>query len=139
MTFARQGVFGNEERRTIMLRNKPSRPQALFVQVQAGQGFAAPNNTQPADFLVVVTDPVTGEAVTNLVQGDFKIIDHFSIPGQTCGFSNSISSFNNVGTAAYQIQVIPKGCVWVKGDYLAQIIVSAGGRNGQAVATLSIE
>lgn len=111
---------------------------ALFVQAEAGQGFAAAHNNQPANFLIVVTDPVTGEAVTNLTQKNFTIINHFSIPGQVCGFSNSISSFNNVGTGAYQIQVKPKNCNWVGGDYLAQIIVSARGVNGQATATLSI-
>ncbi|HST23756.1 MAG TPA: hypothetical protein VLR90_21790 [Blastocatellia bacterium] len=117
----------------------PPTSSALFVQAEAGQGFAAPHNNQPANFLIVVTDPVTGEAVTNLAQKNFTIINHFSIPGQVCGFSNSISSFNNVGTGAYQIQVKPKGCNWVAGDYLAQIIVSAKGVNGQATATLSIK
>ncbi|ERR1044071_8482607 len=119
-----------------MSKNAPS--SALFVQAQAGQGFAAPHNNQPANFLVVVTDPITGEAVTNLTQKNFTIIDHFSIPGQVCGFSNNISLFNNVGTGAYQIQVKPKGCDWVGGDYLAQIIVAAKGRNGQATAKLSV-
>jgi hypothetical protein len=111
---------------------------ALFVQAEAGQGFAAPGNKQPANFLVVVTNPITGEAVTSLTQKNFTIIDHFSIPGQVCGFSNQIVTFNNVGTGAYQIQVKPKGCNWVAGDYLAQIIVAAKGLNGQATATLSI-
>lgn len=122
-----------------MSKNAPSTSSALFVQAEAGQGFAAPHNNQPANFLIVVTDPVTGEAVTNLVQKNFTIINHFSIPGQVCGFSNNISLFNNVGTGAYQIQVKPKGCDWVRGDYLAQIIVSTKGRNGQATATLSIK
>jgi hypothetical protein len=112
---------------------------ALFVQAQAAQGFAAPHNNQPANFLIVVTDPITGVAVTDLVQKNFTIINHFSIPGQTCGFSNQISSFNNVLTGAYQIQVKPKGCNWVAGDYLAQIIVAAKDRNGQATAKLSIK
>jgi hypothetical protein len=88
---------------------------------------------------VLVTDPLTGEAVTGLTQKNFQIINHFSIPGQVCGFSNNISSFNNVGTGAYQIQVRPKGCNWVAGDYLAQVIVSAKSRNGQAAAKLSIK
>src|SRR5450432_635267 len=114
----------------------PSR--ALFVQAIAGQGFAAPHNNQPANFLVVITDAVTGEAITNLVQKEFQIIDHFLIPGATCGFSNHISLFQNIGTGAYQIQVTLGGCNWVRGDYLAQIIVSSHGRNGQATATLSV-
>lgn len=112
---------------------------ALLVQAEAGQGFAAPHNNQPANFLVVVTDPVTGEAVTDLAQKNFTIVNHFSIPGQTCGFSNNITAFNNVLNGAYHIQVKPKGCNWVAGAYLAQIIVAAKARSGQATATLSIK
>lgn len=122
-----------------MDKKAPSVSVALLVQAEAGQGFAAPHNNQPANFLIVVTDPVTGAAVTDLIQKNFIIINHFSIPGQTCGFSNNITLFNNVGTGAYHIQVKPKTCNWVRGDYLAQIMVSAKGRNGQATATLSIK
>jgi len=88
---------------------------ALLVQAQAAQGRAAPGNSQPANFLVVVTDPDTGAGVTDLVEADFQIINHFLITGQTCGFSNNIVSFINVGTGAYQIRVgltVP-GCTWV--------------------------
>lgn len=122
-----------------MSKKAPPVSTAVLVQAEAGQGFAAPNNNQPANFLVVVTDPVTGQAVTNLGQKSFTMINHFSIPGQVCGFSNNITAFNNVGTGAYHIQVKPKGCNWVSGKYLAQIIVSSKGRNGQATATLSIK
>jgi hypothetical protein len=111
---------------------------AMRVQAKAAQGFAIPGKKDPANFLVIVTDAVTGEAITDLVKKNFTIINHFSIPGQTCGFSNNIVTFNNVGTGAYQIQVAPKGCTWVAGDYLAQVIVSARGRNGQVPAKLSI-
>lgn len=112
---------------------------ALLVQCVAGQGFAAPGNNAAADFLIVVTDPVTGGAVTTLIKKNFQIVNHFSIPGATCGFTNNISAFNNVLNGAYHIQVKPKGCNWVKGDYLAQIMVSATGIQGQTVATLSIK
>jgi len=122
-----------------MAKNALTTSTALFVQAQAGQGFAAPHNNQPANFLIVVTDPITGVAVTDLVQKNFIMVNHFSIPGQTCGFSNQISFFNNVLNGAYHIQVKPKGCNWVTGDYLAQIIVSAKDRNGQATAKLSIK
>jgi hypothetical protein len=122
-----------------MAKNALTTSTALLVQAQAGQGFAAPHNNQPANFLIVVTDPITGVAVTDLVQKNFIMVNHFSIPGQTCGFSNQISSFNNVLNGAYQIQVKPKGCDWVAGDYLAQIIVAAKDRNGQATAKLSIK
>jgi hypothetical protein len=111
---------------------------AMFVQAKAAQGFAAPGKKDPANFLVIVTDPTTGEAITGLVKKNFTIINHFSIPGQICGFSNNIVTFNDVGTGAYQLQVAPKGCTWVAGDYLAQVIVAAKGRNGQAPVKLSI-
>jgi len=112
---------------------------ALNVQVQAAQGFAAPGNMQPANILVLVTDAKTGAAVTDLDRENFTVINHFSIPGASCGFSNNITSFNNVGTGAYQIQVAPRSCAWVQGDYLAQVIVTVNPlRGGQAPATLSI-
>ena len=117
--------------------------ESLLVQAEGSQGFAAPGNREPADFLVVVTRQLTGGPVTNLDQSDFAIISHFSLPGQKCGFTNQITSFVNIGTGAYQIKVglpasIP-GCAWVRGDYLAQIIVSSGLDLGQATATLSIK
>ncbi len=79
---------------------------ALLVQAQAAQGRAEPGNSH---------DPDTGAGVTDLVEADFQIINHFLITGQTCGFSNNIVSFINVGTGAYQIRVgltVP-GCTWV--------------------------
>jgi hypothetical protein len=114
---------------------------ALLVQVEAGQGHAAPGNTEQADVLVVVTDS-TGAPVVGPTVEDFSIINHFSLPTQACGFSNNIAFFNDVGTGAYQIRVglaesIP-GCAWVAGDYLAQVIVSAGARAGQGTATLTV-
>jgi len=116
---------------------------ALFVQVEAGQGHAAPGNRNPANFLVVVTDCKTGYPITNLQQENFTIINHFSIPGQQCGFSNNITFFNNVGTGAYHITVgLPAkmpNCNWVRGDYLAQVMVTSGTMRGQGTATLSIK
>ena len=117
----------------------------LKVDAQAAQGFAAPGNNQAANFLIVVTDPLTGAAITNLGQTDFSVINHFGIPGQVCGFSNNIVLFHNVGTGAYQIQVKlhqidPRVvCLWVKGDYLAQVSVSSAQRLGQAAVKLSVE
>lgn len=116
--------------------------RAFLVQAEAAQGSAAPGNTEPANFLVVVTDHRTGTPVANLTESNFAIINHFSIPGQLCGFSNQIAFFGNIGTGAYQIQVeLPNilGCAWVQGDYLAQVIVNAVSRRGQATATLSIK
>ena len=114
-------------------------PRALDVQVKAAQGFAAPGNTQPANFLVVITDPETGAAITNLTQSSFQVVNHGSIPGQICGFTNSITAFGSAGTGAYQIQVAPRKCVWVQGDYLAQVMVRFEQRQGQAPVTLSVK
>ena len=116
----------------------------LSVDAQAAQGFAAPGNNQAANILVVVTNPLTGAAVTNLVQSDFSIINHFAIPGQVCGFSNNIVSFHNIGTGAYQIQVRLSHinpqivCAWVQGDYLGQVIVASAQRLGQTAIKLSV-
>jgi len=114
---------------------------ALLVQAQAAQGRAEPGNSQPANFLVLVTDPETGAAVTDLVEANFQIINHFLITGQTCGFSNNIVGFVNVGTGAYQIRVglVVPGCTWVAGDYLAQVMVTRGADAAQAAALLSVE
>jgi hypothetical protein len=111
---------------------------ALLVQVQAAGGSAAPGNTSPADILVIVTDPVTGGATTNLVQSDFAVINHFSHPGQACGFSNNVVAFNNVGTGAYHLQVAPVGCAWASGDFLLQVIITSGVRKGQAAAKFTL-
>ena len=120
------------------------------VSVAASQGAAAPGNDEPANFLVVLADK-TGAPVTHFDQGNFTVINQFSLPGQLCGFSNNIVGFNNVGTGAYQIQVglgdVGFFCPWVAGDYLAQIIVNgetapgstpAVTLRGQAAATLSV-
>jgi hypothetical protein len=119
--------------------NPAQSSSALFVQAEVSQGYAARDNNLPARFLVVVTDSVSGEAVTNLTQNNFRIVNHFALPGQTCGFGDNITSFVNVGTGAYRIFSRNKGCNWVSGDYLAQIIVAANARNGQATVTLSIK
>ena len=131
---------------TIAWFNPPKQVQAqsssnaLTVQVEASQGFAAPGNSLPANFLVVVTDG-GGLPVTNLVQSDFFISNQFKLPGQTCGFSNNIVSFDNVLNGAYRIQVdlVLPGCTWVEGDYLAHVAVTDGIRRGQAPATLSVK
>jgi len=111
---------------------------AVTVQAQAVAGYAEPDNASPADLLVVVTDPVTGAAVTNLKQASFVVIQHFSRPGMSCGFSNNVVAFNNVGTGAYHLQVAPKGCTWAAGEFLLQVMVTSGARRGQAAATLSV-
>ena len=118
---------------------------AVNVQAVAGKGPAAPGNNANADILVLVTDPKTGAGVTTLVQANFTVVDHFGIPGQSCGFSNNITGFNNVGTGAYQITVATHsanppagGCKWVPGHYLGQVIVKTVQVQGQAAFALSI-
>jgi hypothetical protein len=122
------------------------RAEAATVQAVAANGAASPGNNANADILVVVTDTNTGAGITNLKQADFTVIDQFGLPGQHCGFSNNITSFNNVGTGAYQISVAnhstkpPEGgCKWIAGDYLGQIIVGSATVKGQAVFLLSIK
>jgi hypothetical protein len=119
--------------------------QAVDVQAVASAGAASAGNNDNADILVLVTDESTGAGVTTLAQADFEIVDHFSLPGQHCGFSSHITAFNNVGTGAYQIQVAthatlppPGGCTWVKGKYLGQVVITAATVRGQAAFTLSI-
>ena len=110
---------------------------AVKVQAVAGRGAAAPGNNNNANILVVVTEVATGGAVTTLVQADFQVIDHFSLPGQSCGFSNNITGFNNVGTGAYQITVAthsttppPGGCKWVGRRLPRAGHCEDGGRDG---------
>ena len=113
-------------------------PIPLRVQVEAAAGYAAVGNASPADILVLVTDQRTGRATTDLAQSSFAVISHFTHPQMTCGFSNNIVTFNNVGTGAYQIHVAPVGCNWAPGDFLLQVIVSAGLRNGQGAAKFAV-
>lgn len=118
---------------------------AVTVQAVAARGSASPGNNLNANILVLVTDPITGAAVTNLTQSDFIVIDHFELPGQSCGFSNNITGFNNVMTGAYHIQVATHatnppagGCKWVAGDYLGQVMVHTPASDGQAAFRLTI-
>jgi len=118
---------------------------AVNVQAVAAKGAAHSGNNLNADILVLVTDTHTGAGVTSLVQANFSVVDHFGVPGQTCGFSSNITSFHNVGTGAYQITVATHsanppagGCKWVAGDYLGQVMVTTPVVLGQAAFMLSI-
>jgi hypothetical protein len=118
---------------------------AINLQAVAAKGAAAGGNNANANILVLATDPNTGAGVVTLAKGDFSVVDHFALPGQTCGFSTNITGFNNVGTGAYQITVATHsttppagGCKWVSGDYLGQIIVKTATAEGQAAFLLSI-
>jgi hypothetical protein len=118
---------------------------AVNVQAVAGKGPAAPGNNASADILVLVTSPQTGAGVTSLTQADFAVVNHFGIPNQSGGFSGNITSFNNVGTGAYQLGVAPHatlpppgGCKWVVGQYLGQVTVKTATVQGQAPFLLAI-
>ena len=115
------------------------------VQAVAAKGSASAGNNENADILVLVADKSTGAGITTLKQTDCDIIDHFGVPGQSCGFSSNITSFNNVMTGAYQITVAThslkppaSGCKWVTGNYLGQVIVTTAAIQGQAAFVLSI-
>ena len=118
---------------------------AVKVQAVAAKGSAAPGNNSNANILVLVTDRTTGAGVTSLTQSSFTVIDHFGLPGEACGFSNNITSFNNVGTGAYQLTVAlhsaappPGGCKWAAGNHLGQVIVKSASVAGQAAFLLSV-
>jgi hypothetical protein len=118
---------------------------AAKVQAVASKGEAAAGNNSSANILVLVTDTQTGSPVASLVQSDFTVIDHFTVTGQVCGFSNNISLFDNVGTGAYHIEVATHSsephrgvCKWVSGEYLGQVIVKTTSYEGQAAFTLTI-
>ncbi len=118
---------------------------AADVQAVATAGSASAGNSAAADVLVLVTDSSTGAAITSLAKSDFTVVDQFGLPGQQCGFSNNITSFNNVGTGAYQIGIATHsthppvgGCKWIKGDYLGQVIVKSGSTQGQAAFSPNI-
>jgi hypothetical protein len=112
---------------------------ALNVQVQASQFLAAPGDTDSARFLVLVTDHETGVGVNDLTQSNFRVLAPYLPPGAACGFSNNITFFDDAGAGAYLIQVEPRLCPWVQGDYLTRFIVRADPlRQGQGLATLSI-
>jgi len=118
---------------------------AVDVQAEAAKGAAAQGNNANADILVLVTDSNTGAPIVSLTQSNFTVVDHFGVPGQRCGFSSNVTSFNNVGTGAYQLTVATHsgappagGCKWVGGDHLGQVIVKTAAFAGQSPFLLRI-
>ncbi len=123
----------------------PAVTHKLDVQAVAAQGLAAPGNNGNAHLLVLVSDSNTGAGVPSLAQAAFSVVDHFDLPGQSCGFSTGITSFHDVANGAYQITLATHsaqppagGCKWVAGDYLGRVIVRAPRAQGQAAFRLSI-
>ncbi|WP_449067847.1 hypothetical protein [Prosthecobacter sp.] len=111
---------------------------ALTISAQSSAGAAANGNTHPANILVLVSS--AGWPVTELTKDHFTLMEYFEVPGQQAPFSNNITSFRNVGTGAYLLQVKPiNGAPWRTGHHLAQILISsADDRQGQAVVKLII-
>ncbi|OYW74410.1 MAG: hypothetical protein B7Z37_17885 [Verrucomicrobia bacterium 12-59-8] len=111
---------------------------ALTIAAQASAGAAANGNSHPANILVLVSSG--GWPVTDLTKDHFTLMEYFEVPGQQAPFSNNITSFRNVGTGAYLLQVKPiNGAPWRSGHHLAQILVSsADDRQGQGAVKLII-
>ncbi|MDZ4401622.1 hypothetical protein [Prosthecobacter sp.] len=111
---------------------------SLTVAGQASAGSAASGNTHPANIMVLVSSG--GWPVTDLTKDHFTLMEYFEVPGQQSPFSNNITSFRNVGTGAYLLQVKPiNGTPWRSGHHLAQILVSsADDRQGQGGVKLII-
>jgi hypothetical protein len=111
---------------------------SLTVSAQTSAGAAANGNTHPANILVLVSSG--GWPVTELTKDHFTLMEYFEVPGQQAPFSNNITSFRNVGTGAYLLQVKPiNGAPWRSGHHLAQILVSSSDdRQGQCAAKLII-
>ena len=111
---------------------------ALTIASQASAGAAANGNSHPANILVLVSS--SGWPVTDLTKDHFTLMEYFEVPGQQAPFSNNITSFRNVGTGAYLLQVKPiNGAPWRSGHHLAQILVSsADDRQGQGAVKLII-
>ncbi len=111
---------------------------ALTIAAQASAGAAANGNSHPANILVLVSS--SGWPVTDLTKDHFTLMEYFEVPGQQAPFSNNITSFRNVGTGAYLLQVKPiNGAPWRTGHHLAQILVSSSDdRQGQGAVKLII-
>jgi hypothetical protein len=111
---------------------------ALTIAAQSSAGAAANGNSHPANILVLVSS--SGWPVTDLTKDHFTLMEYFEVPGQQAPFSNNITSFRNVGTGAYLLQVKPiNGAPWRTGHHLAQILVSSSDdRQGQGAVKLII-
>lgn len=111
---------------------------SLTISAQAAAGNAANGNSHPANIMVLVS--CGGWPVTDLTKDHFTLMEYFEVPGQQAPFSNNITSFRNVGTGAYLLQVKPiNGAPWRSGHHIAQILVSsADDRQGQAGVKLII-
>ena len=122
----------------VVMKNAAGGGIALTIAAQSSAGAAANGNSHPANILVLVSS--SGWPVTDLTKDHFTLMEYFEVPGQQAPFSNNITSFRNVGTGAYLLQVKPiNGAPWRSGHHLAQILVSsADDRQGQGAVKLII-
>lgn len=122
----------------IIMKTGAGGATSLTISAQSSAGAAANGNTHPANILVLVSS--AGWPVTDLTKDHFTLMEYFEVPGQQAPFSNNITSFRNVGTGAYLLQVKPiNGAPWRSGHHLAQILVSsADDRQGQGAVKLII-
>lgn len=122
----------------IVMKSGAGGATSLTISAQSSAGAAANGNTHPANILVLVSS--AGWPVTDLTKDHFTLMEYFEVPGQQAPFSNNITSFRNVGTGAYLLQVKPiNGAPWRTGHHLAQILVSsADDRQGQGAVKLII-
>jgi hypothetical protein len=122
----------------IVMKTGVGGAMALAIAAQASAGAAANGNSHPANILVLVSSG--GWPVTELTKDHFTLMEYFDVPGQQAPFSNNITSFRNVGTGAYLLQVKPiNGAPWRTGHHLGQILVSsADDRQGQGAVKLII-
>jgi hypothetical protein len=114
----------------------------LTVTAAMSQAAATVGTRGHANMIVSVVNQNNGNPITNLVRADFFVSDQMSLPGQTCGFSNQVASFVNVGNGIYQFTLgLPDlgQCGWVKGTYLAGIQVFTSSQHGLTVSKLVIE
>ncbi len=122
----------------VVMKTGTSGTSALTIAAQSSAGAAANGNSHPANILVLVSSG--GWPVTDLTKDHFTLMEYFEVPGQQAPFSNNITSFRNVGTGAYLLQVKPiNGAPWRTGHHLAQILVSSSDdRQGQGAVKLII-
>ncbi len=122
----------------LVMKTGASGAASLTVAAQASAGAAVNGSTHPANILVLVSS--SGWPVTDLTKDHFTLMEYFEVPGQQAPFSNNVTSFRNVGTGAYLLQVKPiNGAPWRSGHHLAQILVSsADDRQGQGAVKLII-
>lgn len=122
----------------VVMKSGAGGATALTIAAQSSAGAAANGNSHPANILVLVSS--SGWPVTDLTKDHFTLMEYFEVPGQQAPFSNNITSFRNVGTGAYLLQVKPiNGAPWRTGHHLAQILVSsADDRQGQGAVKLII-